>query len=189
MTPELELLVRVAKVLNPAGLRYFVTGSVAAMRYGEPRMTQDIDIAAFVRYADVSAFVQAFKDPDYYLERSTMLEAMEHESQFNIIDNVTGLKVDVMCVEMTPYNESRFQRASKMELVPGVAVPFSSPEDVILMKLVYVNKGGGERHFRDIAGMFKVTGPSIDTAYIESWAPRLGVTEQWAAVKSTVNAK
>jgi len=42
---EPDLIELFARPLNQAGIRYFVSGSVAAMLYGEPRVTHDIDPA------------------------------------------------------------------------------------------------------------------------------------------------
>ncbi len=39
-----ELLRSLIGVLEKLELRYFVTGSVAAIYYGEPRFTNDIDV-------------------------------------------------------------------------------------------------------------------------------------------------
>jgi hypothetical protein len=42
-----ELLQKVAEAFERLDIPYLVTGSVAAMAYGEPRLTNDIDIVAF----------------------------------------------------------------------------------------------------------------------------------------------
>ncbi len=41
-----ELLRHAARCFDKHGIRYFVTGAVAAIAYGEPRLTNDIDIVA-----------------------------------------------------------------------------------------------------------------------------------------------
>jgi hypothetical protein len=43
-----ELLGKIIETLDGLRIPYLVTGSVAAMAYGEPRMTNDIDIVAEV---------------------------------------------------------------------------------------------------------------------------------------------
>jgi len=43
-----ELLERVVAIFERLGVSYLVTGSIAAMAYGEPRLTNDIDIIAEV---------------------------------------------------------------------------------------------------------------------------------------------
>lgn len=41
--PEPELWLLFVRPLNPLGVRYLISGSVAAMLYGEPRLTHDVD--------------------------------------------------------------------------------------------------------------------------------------------------
>lgn len=55
------------------------------------------------------------------------------------------------------------------------------------MKLVYYHEGGSEKHNRDIAGMFKVSGDQIDRDYIERWAPALGVVQHWHDMKKRLS--
>jgi hypothetical protein len=41
-----ELLKKIVDVLEDLQIPYFVTGAVASIAYGEPRLTNDIDIVA-----------------------------------------------------------------------------------------------------------------------------------------------
>ena len=43
--------------LEALGIRYMVTGSVAAMGYGEPRLTNDVDVVVDLSAGDVRGFV------------------------------------------------------------------------------------------------------------------------------------
>ncbi len=42
--PEVDLILLFVRPLQQAGFRYIVTGSVAAIFYGEPRLTLDVDL-------------------------------------------------------------------------------------------------------------------------------------------------
>ena len=53
--------------LNRTSIRYIVTGSVAAIFYGEPRLTHDVDLVVFLRDSDIKALAEAFPSPDFYL--------------------------------------------------------------------------------------------------------------------------
>ncbi|HXI54408.1 MAG TPA: hypothetical protein VNH84_23000, partial [Candidatus Saccharimonadales bacterium] len=52
--PEPELSLLFIRPLNRIGVRYLVRGSVAAILYGEPRLTHDVDFVVFLRPEDVS---------------------------------------------------------------------------------------------------------------------------------------
>jgi hypothetical protein len=63
---------------------------------------------------------------------------------------------------------------------------FAAPEDVILKKLIYYREGGSEKHIRDIMGVMRVLGNSIDLDHIAQWATRLGVQTEWESVLQKV---
>src|ERR1051326_9592126 len=50
--PEPDLSLLFIRPLNRLGIRYIVTGSVAALLYGEPRLTHDVDFVVFLRTDD-----------------------------------------------------------------------------------------------------------------------------------------
>lgn len=134
----LELLATVAEFLDGNEVRYFVTGSMASMAYGETRTTMDVDVAVYLRYADARAMTERFVEPDWYLSPEGMRDAIEHCTQFNLIHVPSGLKVDFMTIEDRGYDGTRFQRARRLEYAPGRQAWFSAPEDVILKKLQWV---------------------------------------------------
>ena len=177
-----ELLLFVAKVLDELRVPYLVTGSMATIYFGEPRYTDDIDIVAQLRTEHVPRFCAAFPDPDFYISAEAVTEAIEGKGQFNIIHPVSGLKVDVMVPNDSPFNHSRFFRAVRLTPAPGQEASFSSPEDVILKKLEFYKEGGSEKHLRDITGVLRISGQRLDYRYIADWAARLGVTDIWSAV-------
>ena len=46
--PEPELSLLFVRPLNRLGVRYLVSGSVAAILYGEPRLTHDVRFVVFL---------------------------------------------------------------------------------------------------------------------------------------------
>lgn len=53
----------------------------------------------------------------------------------------------------------------------------ASPEDVILAKLLWGQQSQSEKQWRDVLGVLKVQGDSLDFAYLSQWAARLDLTE------------
>jgi len=91
LEPELFLLF--VGPLNRAGIRYVVSGSVAATFYGEPRLTHDVDFVVFLNANDIQRLIEAFPAKDFYLPPvETMLAetAREHNGHFNLIHRATG---------------------------------------------------------------------------------------------------
>jgi hypothetical protein len=177
-----ELLQFMAKLLEASKIPYLVTGSMASMAYGEPRLTNDIDIVAAMEEEHVREFVKAFDPEKYYVSAEMIRNAIARSGQFNIIHSDTGLKVDVMIKEKTPFDESRFKRTQRINITDTIQVSFASPEDVIIKKMEFFKAGGSEKHIRDITGMLKVSGAEIDRKYISSWAAQLGLTKIWETI-------
>ncbi|HEV8580734.1 MAG TPA: hypothetical protein VGX68_16840 [Thermoanaerobaculia bacterium] len=177
-----ELLRYVTETLERIGLRYFVTGSMATIFFGEPRFTNDIDIVVDLPVSKIPEFCSAFPAPEYYLSEETVRRAVSRRGQFNIIRPSSGLKVDIMVPADSPFNRSRFARATRVKPQPDVDAIFSSAEDVIVKKLEAYREGGSEKHLRDIAGVLRISGSHLDRAYISEWAERLGVTDIWRQV-------
>ena len=136
-----ELLERVVAIFERLGIPYFVTGSVAAMAYGEPRLTNDIDIVAEVVERHIPLLVAAFPAEDYYISAEMIREAVRQRSQFNIIHPASGLKVDVIIRHDTPFDRSRFQRVRRIHPAPSYEANFAAPEDVIIKKMEYYSEG------------------------------------------------
>jgi len=108
-----ELLAKVVSVFEQLEIQYLITGSVAAMAYGEPRLTNDIDVVADVQTIHISGLLESFPAYEYYLDEDMIREAIKRFSQFNIIHPVSGLKVYVMIKKETPFEQSRFSRIKR----------------------------------------------------------------------------
>jgi hypothetical protein len=179
---QFDLLHHVVSVLERIGLRYFVTGSMATIFFGEPRFTNDIDIVVDLPSNRIPELCAAFPAPDFYLSEETVRRAVSRRGQFNIIHPSSGLKVDVMVPADSPFNRSRFTRMKKVKPAPDFDAVFSSAEDVILKKMESYREGGSEKHLRDIAGVLKISGERLDRGYIAEWAERMGTTEIWEEI-------
>lgn len=80
-----ELLQRIVETLERLHVPYLVTGSVAAMAYGEPRLTNDIDIVASIEERHVAGLVAAFPPDEFYISEQMIREAIRRRLRFNII--------------------------------------------------------------------------------------------------------
>ena len=84
--------------------------------------------------------------------------------------------------EQSAFTESRLERARPLEVASGVTAMVSSPEDVILNKLLFYRLGRSQKHLNDISNILKVRDASLDRKYLDEWALRLGVVDEWQAV-------
>jgi len=177
-----ELLDRLSTRLEDLNLPYLITGSMATIAYGEPRLTNDIDVVIRMLPGQVAAFCSAFPSEEFYVSAETVADAVAGHGQFNILHPTSGLKIDVMIADSSDFNESRFARAQRLQVAPDRMVSFASPEDVIIKKLVFYQDGGSDKHLRDIRGVLAVMDDEIDRSYIDRWVTALGLTDEWSLV-------
>lgn len=182
-----ELLMRLAGTLERLQLPYLVTGSMASIAYGESRFTNDIDVVVALPMDQVDAFCQSFPESEFYCYREAVLEAVRQRSQFNIIHFESGLKIDVIIPDDSPFNRTRLGRGVRLPIRGDSEATFSSPEDVIIKKLEFYREGGSDKHLRNIAGVLKVLGERVNRAYITAWATRLRVEDIWQGVLQRVD--
>lgn len=181
-----ELLRRLVWALEDLGIPYMIGGSQAAMYYGEPRHTIDIDVVADVHLEHLAGLAEKFPFPEFYFSAEAAREAIERRGQFNIIHPTSGLKIDLILPKPTPYDLIEFRNRQRLPLVPGQEAYFARPEDVILYKMIYYHEGESEKHLRDIAGMLRISGEEIDREYINRWAEELGLRGIWEAILERV---
>ena len=111
-----ELLLFVVDCFEKLKIPYLVTGAIASIAYGEPRLTNDIDIVVDMSLVHIDAFKSFFPEAEFYLDVDSMREAIDRRSQFNIIHPKSGLKVDVIITKKDDFDQSRFCRIKKKKL-------------------------------------------------------------------------
>ncbi len=181
-----ELLRNIVMVLERLQIPYIITGSIASMAYGEPRLTNDIDIVADVEEKHIVGILEAFPKDEFYISEDLIRDAIRRKGQFNIIHPASGLKVDIITKVDSPYNASRFKRSKQIYPSDTFHANFAAPEDVIIKKMEYYKEGGSEKHLRDITGILKISSDEVDYGYISEWAERLGLSEIWKAIKDRI---
>jgi hypothetical protein len=170
-----ELLKRVVKALDDARIEYMLTGSVVSSLQGEPRSTHDIDMVVAIERAAVKRLVKAFPSPDFYLDEESIIDAINNQGMFNLMDVNAGDKVDFWILTDEPFDRSRFERKYVEEFM-GMPIMVSSPEDTILIKLRWVKlSGGSEKQFTDALRIYEVQFENLDMEYLHSWAKKIGV--------------
>lgn len=184
-----EFLRKIVGVFEQLNIPYLVTGAVAAMAYGEPRLTNDIDIVAAIDEKHIPSLLKSFPTGEFYISDEMIREAIDRHGQFSIIHPASGLKADVIIRQETPFDDSRFERIHRIYPAESYQANFASPEDVIIKKMEYYKGGGSEKHLRDIAGILTISGGMVDRNYIAEWARRLDLSEIWDAVQRRLREK
>jgi hypothetical protein len=182
-TPDLYALF--VRPLHRSGLRYMISGSLASIFYGEPRLTMDVDIVIHLGAEEANALPKHFSITDFYVPPPEVLAAelaRPTRGHFNVIHFASGQKADFYPSRRHPYWEWAFAHR-RMGRVGEDEAWYAPPEYVILWKLEFFREGGGDKHVRDIRGMLLVNGDVIDRNLIDRATAELGLLAQWTEVQ------
>ncbi len=169
----------VAAALETAGGTYFVGGSVASSLQGDPRSTNDIDFVVSLPVGRVDAFVDALGS-EFEVDRDMLRDALRRGSCSNGFYLPLVTKIDLFGVGRAPFDVSEFSRKSAVPVgATGASIVIKSPEDSVLRKLLWFREGGevSERQWRDVVAILRVSGHSLDRAYLAEWARQLKCEE------------
>lgn len=184
--PELENLIKIAKVLDELHIPYYITGGFAISVYGRPRFTADIDIVIKMKRPDVQVFSQKIQDvfPNGYVDKDMINDALNRCSEFNVIDPESGLKVDFFITNESEFENTAFGRIQVQNI--DYKVKFISPEDLIISKLIWFRLGQSTRQLEDIKSVMEIQ-QDLDHEHLNLWVSKLKLQDQWQALQQILD--
>lgn len=184
--PGLSLTGPFISRLNILEIPYVVTGALASIIYGVPRLTHDLDLVVMMKMEDTDRFIRAFPSREFYCPPAEILKIeirRSHRGHFNLIHHETGAKADIYLVGEDDLN--RWALASRRPLdFEGERMWVAPPEYVIIRKLEYFREGGSDKHLRDISGMLELSSDQIDFMELEEFIHRYGLESEWERAKA-----
>ena len=117
-----ETLLKLVAVLDRFRIRFHLTGGIASVVYGEPRMTQDLDLVLDPDQvlAVQDEFLSALPVAGFHLDESAARRAIEARQMFQLIDVEQVIKLDLYVRCLIP---GELDRSVRDELFPGVELP------------------------------------------------------------------
>jgi hypothetical protein len=167
-----DCLERAVSLLRTCEIRFLITGGAAAIAYGDPRTTQDIDlvIEGIAIQERLELFLAQLRQEKFLYNEQTVRTAVASRRQFQLLDTGSSLKLDLYPRELVP---GALDRAVQVEIMPGLTLPVASRPDLVLSKLIWISKGShkSRRDLRQI--MLRVN--TAETATIHSLAEQVGL--------------
>lgn len=179
----LEIIQVFLEPLERAGFPYMVTGSVAAIFHGAPRITHDVDLVLDVSTDQADTLASLFPSGKFYCPPAEILAvelARPLGAHFNLIHHESAFKADVYPARdwLHRWGMERRKRFTQDEFSVWVA-PI---EYVIVRKLQFHAEGGSEKHLRDIQLMLDIEGDTADMAWIRERVAERGLEEGWRRI-------
>jgi hypothetical protein len=180
MTP-IEIVADVSRRLTARSIRHLVGGSFASSAWGEVRATNDVDIAVLIGPHEAATLASAFESP-YYASLESIQRALDEPGIYrstHAIHMDEAFQIDLFLVRPDSYSITEFERVRPVEIVDGISVPFSAPENVVLQKLRWFDQANrvSDRQWNDVVRVLEIQRMKLDYAYLQHWAEELGVAE------------
>ena len=156
-----ELLNDVAVVMAEQGLRWYLFGAQAAIVWGSPRLSADVDVTAVIEPGNVAVFTDAMNRHGFELV-STEPELVARTRVVAFIHRATRMPLDIVLAG--PGLEEEFLQRTIPVQMERTPIPVISPEDLIITKVL----AGRPKDIEDVRGVIHERRTSIDAERIRA---------------------
>ena len=170
--------------LERIGSPYMITGAAAAILYGQPRATNDLDVVVSLDDKTRANLLRVFPEAEFYVPPESVIrveQARPQRGHFNLIHHETGYKADVYLAGSDPLHAWALSRRRRLSWADNLEISVAPPEYVVLRKLEFYREGGSAKHPADIRAIVEVTG--VDEATMQPWLDQLGLGGLWQELK------
>lgn len=157
-----DLLAALAAALHSLGARWYLFGAQAALIWGRPRLTADVDVTVRLDPEDPERLVRALEAAGFTLRVAPDADFVRRTRVLPFAYGRDGLALDVVLAG--PGLEEAFLERARTVTVAGVRVPVISPEDLIVTKIL----AGRPKDIEDIRGVLRERLPSLDIEAIRA---------------------
>lgn len=163
---------KVQKFLEEKKWQFCFIGGVAVQRWGENRVTTDLDLTIFTNFKNDELYI---KDILKYL-KPRRPDALEFALSYRVllVETDDGTPVDLSLGGL-PFEEEMIRNSSYFKYLEGLELKTCSAEDLVVMKC-FANR---ERDWIDVRGIIVRQGKSLNRDYIRiTLDPLLKIKEE-----------
>jgi predicted nucleotidyltransferase len=154
-----DVLRAVANAMRELGVRWYVFGAQAAIVWGSPRLSSDVDVT--VEYLAPQKIAEAFRrhgfdivhDDADFVERTRVIAVMHRDSR---------MPVDIVLAG--PGLEDEFLERAVVRKIGGRNIPVMSPEDLVATKIL----AGRAKDLEDVHAVMRARRTDLDLERIRS---------------------
>jgi hypothetical protein len=181
MTTSFQIISQFIQPLENLKIKYVVTGSIASIIYGNPRLTHDIDLVINIEKAKAKKFLDCFDSTIFYvppLEIFQLERQREAHGHVNIIHLESGFKADLYFCgtseihlwALNNYSETKFYEL-QLRIAPI--------EYVIIQKMLFYKEAHMQKHIIDITGMLEESKDLVDFSILRDFIKKNSLEEVW----------
>jgi len=139
--------------------KFCFIGGIALQRWGEPRVTVDVDVTLLTGFGGEKPFIRTLLA--VYRSRIPDAAAFALENRVLLLKSAGGIALDIALAAL-PFEEEAVNRATRFEFLPGLSLLTCSAEDLVIMK-AFANR---PRDWVDIQTVIDRSQGKLDKAYI-----------------------
>jgi hypothetical protein len=149
-------------VLSELGARWYLFGAQAAIIWGRPRLTADIDVTVCLDPEDSECLAHALEARGFVLRVSDAGDFLRRTRVLPFLNVDSGLPVDIVLAG--PGLEELFASRAVPVRVEDVVIPVISPEDLVATKIL----AGRPKDLEDVRGVLRERLPALNLEMIRS---------------------
>jgi hypothetical protein len=139
--------------------RFCFIGALAVLRWGEPRLTRDVDVTIVTGYGQEASFVDVLLDRFEPRQDDAREFALRH--RVLLLSSDGGIPIDV-ALGALPFERRSTDRATPWMIGAGRALRTCSAEDLVVHKVF----AGRDRDWVDVEGVVARQGQDLDAGLI-----------------------
>lgn len=167
MNRQFETAWRLHTFLSARSIPYAIIGGIAVQRWGQPRLTRDVDLTVLLPQGREEAILHELAAAFPPRIENAVTFALEHRV---LPVSVPGSSEADISLGLPGFEEHVIARAVGYDLGDGRQVRLCSAEDLIIHKAL----AGRPQDVLDIEGVVARHGTALDLAYLRRWLGELG---------------
>lgn len=167
-----DLALEVQKFLREREWKFCFIGGLALQRWGENRLTRDIDITLLSGFGNEISYIDLLLAR--YAPRRADAKQFALEYRVLLLQSENNIGIDISLGAL-PFEEDLIERATDFEFLPGIIVCTCSAEDLVVLKAF----ASRPQDWVDVRGILVRQGKALDRrAVVERLEPLVALKEE-----------
>ncbi|MEK7721229.1 MAG: nucleotidyl transferase AbiEii/AbiGii toxin family protein [Elusimicrobiota bacterium] len=139
--------------------KFCFIGGIALQRWGEARVTVDVDVTLLTGFGKEKEFIRALLAA--YPSRIPEAAVFAEENRVLLLKSMSGVAIDIALAGLH-FEEEACDRATRFEFLPGIDILTCSAEDLIIMK-AFANR---QKDWSDVKSVLIRRQGKVDQSYV-----------------------
>lgn len=162
-------------IFEAASIPYYITGGVAAIAYGDPRTTRDLNVVVQIPLSAIADLQSTLEQAGFYVAGvDDVVSGRMKTLQITQVETIS--RADLMVADDSAYAQQQFTRRRQYSFPNATAVYLASAEDIVISKLRWGLRSDSEKQQRDVLAVLKVQQGELNYQYLHQWAMEFGLS-------------